>query len=61
MGREGRGSMGKGFCEQDSFLSQTIDIRCFQMFSAVAAQPVWSQGIYGDEKDIDTGLTPASI
>lgn len=48
--------MGKGFRKDCPLFGQAINMRCFQMFVAVTAQPVRSQGVYCDQKDIQPGF-----
>ena len=52
MGRQGRWGMGKRPSEQRAFFSKAVDVGRFKMGALIAAQTVWPQGIYGDEKDI---------
>jgi hypothetical protein len=44
--------MGKRPGEQRAFFSKAVDIGRFKMGALIAAQTVWSQGIYGNEKNI---------
>jgi hypothetical protein len=45
--------MGKSFEEQRSFVGKAIDIRGLDVFFAVTAQSIRSQGIYGDDQHIE--------
>ena len=50
--RQGGRCMGVGFFKQDSSFSQAVYVGCLEMLAAVAAQPVRTQCIDGDEEQI---------
>ncbi|MGB2765258.1 MAG: hypothetical protein WBC02_07780 [Candidatus Aminicenantaceae bacterium] len=47
--------MGKRSRKECSSSSQDVDVGSVQEFTAIAAQPVRSEGIYGDDQEIPGG------